>query len=257
MTRTSEPWPHGAPAWLHVSTPDDDATRDFYNQLMGWEISPGAPEFHGYAMASFNGDLVAGISPSDGDNLAAWTLFFSTTDADATAALIEQNGGTLLSPVIDIADAGRMVVATDPSGAMFGAWEAKLLNGIGLHGETGSLSWNDLRSTDPDTARTFYAAIFGYHYAPVEMAGPDYSTFSLDEGGAPAGGIGGMMGMDGYSSHWIVYLAVPDVDEAVRRTPELGGHVISPGFDTPYGRMAALADPTGASFWVLTMSAQS
>ena len=108
-----------------------------------------------------------------------------------------------------------------PSGAMFGAWEAKLLNGIGLHGETGSLSWNDLRSTDPDTARTFYAAIFGYHYAPVEMAGPDYSTFSLDEGGAPAGGIGGMMGMDGYSSHWIVYLAVPDVDEAVRRTPEL------------------------------------
>jgi predicted enzyme related to lactoylglutathione lyase len=149
-----------------------------------------------------------------------------------------------------------MVVAADPSGAMFGAWEANQLNGIGLHGQTGALSWNDLRSADPDRAREFYAAVFGYHYAPVEMAGPDYTTFSLTADGLPIGGIGGMMGMDGYPSHWIVYLAVPDVDEAVSRTPELGGHVVSPGFDTPYGRMAALADPTGASFWVLTMTEQ-
>jgi predicted enzyme related to lactoylglutathione lyase len=256
MTRTTENWPHGAPAWLHVSTPDDDATRDFYSQLLGWEISPGVPEFHGYAMASFDGSLVAGVSPSGDDNLAAWTLFFSTTDADETAGLIERSGGKLLSPVLEIGDAGRMVVAADPSGAMFGAWEANQLNGIGLHGQTGALSWNDLRSADPDRAREFYAAVFGYHYAPVEMAGPDYTTFSLTADGLPIGGIGGMMGMDGYPSHWIVYLAVPDVDEAVSRTPELGGHVVSPGFDTPYGRMAALADPTGASFWVLTMTEQ-
>lgn len=255
MTKTTENWPHGAPAWLHVSTPDDDATRDFYSQLLGWEISPGAPEFHGYAMASFDGALVAGVSPSGDDNLAAWTLFFSTTDADDTARRIEGSGGTLLSPVLEIGEAGRMVVAADPSGAMFGAWEANQLNGIGLHGETGALSWNDLRSSDPDRAREFYHSVFGYHFAPVEMAGPDYTTFSLTADGAPAGGIGGMMGMDA-PSHWIVYLAVPDVDEAVRRTPELGGHVISPGFDTPYGRMAALTDPTGASFWVLTMSTQ-
>ena len=257
MTRTTQPWPHGAPAWAHVSTPDDDATRDFYSRLIGWDISPGAPEFHGYAMASLDGSLVAGVSPSDEGNLAAWTLFFGTTDADSTAALIETNSGTLLSPVIDIGDAGRMIVAQDPSGAMFGAWEAKELNGFGLYGETGALAWNDLRSVDPDTARAFYGAVFGYHYTHLEMAGPDYTTFSLEAEGAPIGGIGGMMGMDGYPSHWIVYLAVADVDESVRLTPELGGHVVSPGFETPYGRMAALADPTGASFWVVTMSNQS
>jgi predicted enzyme related to lactoylglutathione lyase len=208
-------------------------------------------------MASFDGALVAGVSPSGEDNLAAWTLFFGTDDADATAALIESSGGTLLSPVVEVGDSGRMIVAQDPSGAMFGAWEAKELNGFGLYGETGALAWNDLRSSDPDAARAFYGAVFGYHYAPVEMAGPDYTTFALEPTGAPAGGIGGMMGMDGYPSHWIVYLSVADVDEAVRLTSELGGHVVSPGFDTPYGRMAALVDPTGASFWVVTMSSQS
>ena len=252
MTRTHDRWPHGAPAWVHISTPDDSVTRSFYSALLGWEISPGAPEFHGYAMASFGDALVAGVSPSGDDNLAAWTLFLGTDNADDTAALIEQNGGTLLSPVLDIGDAGRMIVAMDPQGAMFGAWEASQLNGFSLHGETGALSWNDLRSSDPDGARAFYAAVFGHHFTPIEMAGPDYTTFSLTPDGAPQGGIGGMMGMDGYPSHWIVYLGVPDADAAVSQTQTLGGQVISPGFDTPYGRMAALTDPTGASFWVLS-----
>jgi hypothetical protein len=252
MTRTTDTWPHGAPAWVHISTPDDAATRSFYSALLGWQISPGAPEFGGYAMATFGDSLVAGVSPSGDDNLAAWTLFFGSSNADETAALIAENGGTLLSPVIDIGDAGRMLVAIDPQGAMFGAWEANQLNGFGLHGEVGALSWNDLRSSSPDDARAFYAAVFGYHFQPIEMAGPDYTTFSLTADGAPQGGIGGMMGMDGYPSHWIVYLAVPDADEAVAQTQSLGGQVISPGFDTPYGRMAALTDPTGASFWVLS-----
>ena len=53
MTRTSEVWPHGAPAWAHVSTPDDAASRTFYSELVGWEIAPGDPEFHGYAMAMY------------------------------------------------------------------------------------------------------------------------------------------------------------------------------------------------------------
>lgn len=255
MTSRTDPWPHGAPAWVHVSTPNEASTRSFYTALLGWDISPGAPEFNGYAMASFNDALVAGVSPSGDDNLAAWTLFFGTDDAHATASAISEHGGTLLSPVLEIGDAGRMVVAQDPQGAMFGVWEAKLLNGFGLHGETGALSWNDLRSSDPDSARAFYSSLFGYHFTRIEMAGPDYTTFALSADGEPQGGIGGMMGMEGYSSHWIVYLAVPDADEAVIKTQSLGGQIISPGFDTPYGRMAALTDPTGASFWVLSRPA--
>ena len=121
----------------------------------------------------------------------------------------------------------------------------------------GGVAWNDLRSSDPEAAREFYSALFGYHFTPIEMAGPDYMTFSLSADGEPQGGIGGMMGMDGFPSHWIVYLAVRDVDDAVAKASELGGQVISSSFDTPYGRMAALTDPTGASFWVMTFAEHS
>jgi predicted enzyme related to lactoylglutathione lyase len=58
------------------------------------------------------------------------------------------------------------------------------------------------------------------------------------------------MGMDSFPSHWIAYFGVADVDDAVAYVESHGGHVLSPGFDTPFGRMAAVTDPFGASFWV-------
>jgi uncharacterized protein len=45
-----------------------------------------------------------------------------------------------------------------------------------------------------------------------------------------------------------VYLAVEDTDAAVKTTQELGGSLIMPAEDTPYGRIAVVADPTGAQF---------
>jgi predicted enzyme related to lactoylglutathione lyase len=92
--------------------------------------------------------------------------------------------------------------------------------------------------------------VLGWDYQPLPMAGPDYATFHLPGDEAPMGGLGGMMGMDGFPSHWIVYLGVVDVDAAVAFVEANGGHILSPGFDTPFGRMAAVTDPFGASFWV-------
>ena len=37
-------------------------------------------------------------------------------------------------------------------------------------------------------------------------------------------------------------------DAALARVTELGGTVVQPGIDTPYGRLAAATDPTGAPF---------
>jgi hypothetical protein len=53
---------------------------------------------------------------------------------------------------------------------------------------------------------------------------------------------------DGASPHWTVYFGVDDVDKALARVNEFGGSVISAPEDTPYGRMATVADPTGAQF---------
>ena len=79
------------------------------------------------------------------------------------------------------------------------------------------------------------------------MAGPDYGTFALPGQEAPLGGMGGMMGGEG-GSHWLVYFAVADVDAAVEAVLAHGGSSLAPAFDSPYGRMASVADPAGAAF---------
>jgi hypothetical protein len=45
-----------------------------------------------------------------------------------------------------------------------------------------------------------------------------------------------------------VYFRTDDADASIARARELGGSVIQPAEDTPYGRLATLADPTGAAF---------
>jgi predicted enzyme related to lactoylglutathione lyase len=48
--------------------------------------------------------------------------------------------------------------------------------------------------------------------------------------------------------HWSVYLGVADVDATLERAVELGASIVAAAEDTPYGRLATVADPTGAVF---------
>ena len=148
---------------------------------------------------------------------------------------------------------GRMLVAADPTGATFGVWQAKGTIGAGIVNEPGALSWEDLRTTDPDAAAAFYGAVFGHTTEPLPDGGEDYSVFTVAGDDAPLGGMGGMEGApEGTPPHWLAYFGIDDVDAAADRVPRRR-HVITPPFDTPYGRLAAIGDPFGAVFWVIAV----
>ena len=53
---------------------------------------------------------------------------------------------------------------------------------------------------------------------------------------------------EGVPSNWRVYWEVDDVDAAIATVTGLGGSVLMPAQDTPYGRLAQVADPAGAAF---------
>ncbi|MDP9397182.1 MAG: VOC family protein [Actinomycetota bacterium] len=162
-----------------------------------------------------------------------------------------EHGGTVLLPPGDVGPLGRMFLAADPTGAGFGVWQAGTHSGAGVVNEPGGLTWEDLRSPDPEPARAFYRAVFGYRTEPLPDAGPDYATFALPGEDAPLGGMGAMMGAEGAPPHWLVYFGVVDAAAAVTAAQQGGGTVRLPAIDTPYGRMAALADPAGAPFCVI------
>ena len=53
---------------------------------------------------------------------------------------------------------------------------------------------------------------------------------------------------EGVPSNWQIYFGAEDVDAALARVVELGGSVVQGAEDTPYGRLAQVADPTGVPF---------
>ena len=121
--------------------------------------------------------------------------------------------------------------------------------GAEIYNEPGALTWTDARLTDPDAARAFYTAVFGYQYQPLPGAPDDYMTFHLGE--APLGGMGGMMdSAAGLASHWVAYFSVAETDAAVAAAVGGGGTVQADPMDTSFGRMAFLTDPDGAVFAV-------
>jgi predicted enzyme related to lactoylglutathione lyase len=251
MSIRTSPWPAGVPCWADLTVPDPAAAKAFYAGVVGWTFADSGDEYGGYVIAQVGEAAAAGIGPLPAPDLpSAWTLYFASDDVDATAAAIPAAGGTVLLPPGDVGPLGRMCIAADPSGAVFGVWQAGVHIGASVTNEPGGLLWEDLRSTDPAAACAFYSAVFGHLTAPFEMAGPDYSTFSRPGEDGPLGGIGGMMGQEGIPSHWLVYFQVADADAAVAAVDGLGGTVLAPPFDTSFGRMAALTDPAGAVFWI-------
>lgn len=100
-------------------------------------------------------------------------------DVDATVARVTEAGGTVLMEPIDVLDAGRMDVVSDPVGATFSLWQPGAHIGSQAFDEPGAFCWTELRSRDIETARRFYRTVVGWEGEP---SGPDLCTaFVLDD----------------------------------------------------------------------------
>jgi uncharacterized protein len=152
MVTRDTAWPAGTPCWVDLGVDDIAKAAAFYASLFGWDIQAGPAEAGGYAMCLKNGRPVAGIGPKQGPPGSApvWATYLASDDLDETASKITAAGGQLLEPPIDVMDVGRMAVAADPGGAIFGIWQAGAHLGIGLANEPGALCWNENLSRDFD-----------------------------------------------------------------------------------------------------------
>jgi len=259
MVQRDTAWPAGTPCWVDLSADDVVRATAFYGGLFGWDTQVGGPETGGYVMCEVGGRPVAGIGPKMGPPEAptAWTTYLATQDADATAGAITSAGGQLLAEPFDVMDVGRMCVAADPAGAVFGVWQAQAHSGMQLANEPGAVCWNENMSRDLEANKAFYHAVFGYQYDDMSSGDFHYATFKTT--GDFLGGMGDLGGMAPAETpaHWLTYFAVTDADEAEQAAAKLGGTVLRPASDTPYGRMAVLSDDQGAVFAVMSLAHQA
>jgi predicted enzyme related to lactoylglutathione lyase len=258
---------------VDASQPDPDAALLFYGGLFGWEFedrmpagSPGR-----YFIARIRGGDVAAVSsPAEGAPPAAmWNTYVWVASADETAATVPRAGGTVVQPPFDVMDAGRMAVLADPAGAVFCVWQARGHRGATIVNEHGALNFNGLSTRDPEAAKAFYGAVFGWRTLALPQGQmwtlPGYGdhleerTPGLRQQVAQMGGPEGFIDVvaaltpiaaaDSVTpAHWSVTFAVDDAESTAARSRELGGEVVSGPFDAPWTRMAVIKDPQGATF---------
>ena len=231
--------------------PDVDAAAEYYGGLFGWEYEDGG----GFLTATLRGREVAAVAPLapgvDPPPAPAWLTQISVETAEGAAEAVLRAGGDVIAGPLEF-DIGRLVVARDPGGAVFNAWEPRTRHGAQLVNEPGAWAMSQLGTPDPEAAAAFYGELFGW---TTEAFGP-VTMFRLPGyvGGEPAQPVSRevvavMMPADG-PARWHVNFWVDDLEAAVERSESGGGTTVQPPVDTPPGRTAVLADPAGVTFSV-------
>jgi hypothetical protein len=249
--------PIGAPCWTHLWTSDVPGSRTFYTELFGWEAQEPSPEFGGYFMFTRNGVPVAGAMGGMDDMSAdnTWKIFLATDDVAKTVEAAEAEGAQMTSPPMAVADLGSQATLIDPTGAEIGAWQPGTFPGFTVLNEHGAPGWFELHTRDHASAVAFYSSVFRWD---TDMVGDSdqfrYATMR-DPGGE--GELAGIMDASGFlpvgePALWSIYWHVDDAPATVAQVKALGGSVVLDVEDTPYGRLATVADPAGAPFKLRT-----
>lgn len=238
------------PVWFDLSTSDLEAAKALYGALFGWTFMDSGAEMGHYTMAFLNGQPAAALAPKmPGQDQAptTWTVYMGVADVDATATAIVANGGSMMVPPMDVPGNGRMAIALDPAGAVFGLWQAGPFPGARVEGEPGAMCWAEVASRDPNNA-AFYEAVFGLSAHLMEGAGHQYWT--LHQAGLQDA-VAGVMLMEGDNwgsipSHWLPYFAVANLATANEVWKAHGGTILHGPIPSPYGNIMIAQDPQGA-----------
>jgi predicted enzyme related to lactoylglutathione lyase len=247
----------GSFCWMELHAADQDAAKQFYSSLFGWDVMdfPMGPAGT-YTIFTLKGkdcSAACTLMPQEKEHGVPphWMLYIATDNVDESSKRVTELGGTVIAGPFDVMDKGRMSIIQDPTGAMFCLWQPKASEGIGIAGENGAFCWADHNSKDRETAKKFYGGLFGWTISAGQ--GKDEAGYLHIENGKQM--IGGMTPPEmlpaGVPPHWLIYYMVADCDASTNKASSLGAKVIvGPMTIEGAGRMTILADPQSAVFAV-------
>src|SRR5207302_7110512 len=97
-----------------------------------------------------------------------WTTYRATDSVDDAVGKAEAAGGKVVMAPFDVMDAGRMAFVIDPAGAAVALWQANQHIGATLVNEPGTVTWNELITTDPGVV-AFYGSVLGLTTSTMDM----------------------------------------------------------------------------------------
>jgi predicted enzyme related to lactoylglutathione lyase len=109
------------------------------------------------------------------------------------------------------------------------------------------IAYAELHTSDPASAKRFYADLFGWGMQHHETPGGAYTEIKTGEG--PEAGLMGQSPFDDGHSYWLPYIRVAELGAATERAVALGAKLHVERTEVPgAGWFTWLEDPAGARF---------
>ncbi len=246
--------PTGRFVWFEYVSTDSAKAQGFFGELFNWSTQAVPMPDGAYTMIALDKDTTIGgymATPKGAPTHAHWLPHLQVTDAAATLAKVEANGGKTAAKPWKLGEVGTMAVALDPLGGVFALWQPTKPMGTGdWKGVANSWCWNELYTEDPAKSVEFYKQIGGFTDAAMDM-GPMGTYHVLKSDGHDRGGVM-KSPMPGIPQNWTPYVQVADADAVVAKAKRLGADIKLPPNDVAgIGRIALFLDPQGAPIGIL------
>jgi predicted enzyme related to lactoylglutathione lyase len=240
--------------WFELLSRDARTAQAFYGEVLGWKTQPfpmGSASYDMILAGETLDTMIGGYAePRDAEG-PQWLSYVSVEDVDGAARAAAANGGRVIEGPSDLPGAGRSARIADPQGAVLGLFHRADGDPPDLpQVPPGRWLWNELHTSDPSAALSFYEKVVGFSHQTMDM-GPGGPYHVISRGGVDRGGVTHHL-QPGATPHWLPYVHVEDVDGTLARARRQGGTVPMQAEDIPgVGRFGVLTDPVGATLAVM------
>ncbi len=232
--------------WYDLYSTDMNSCENFYGNLFGWDFQR-TNEFEPRVKTIFlNGKPIGNMIGRDAEpGDSQWLCYISTNDVDGALAVTEANGGKIYRPAKDLPDRGRVGVGIDPQGAPFALLNSPVGDPIDDGVKPNRWLGCELWTTDADAAVKFYSTLAGYEVEVIDVH-DKVQYRMLKVGGKRRAGVVSIPWKE-MKPEWLPYVAVENILAVLTKVEKQGGKVlIAPNMNVKEGRMAVVADPSGA-----------
>ncbi|MBQ4846647.1 VOC family protein [Pseudoalteromonas sp. MMG005] len=244
--------------WAELCSSDWSAAKTFYTELFNWQFDdqPIGDDYY-YTMLQKDKDDIAAMyqmmqEQVDAQVQSHWLAYIAVENVDVLAVEAQSLGAHIIHGPHDVPGAGRMVMMSDPTGALVALWQAKEHSGYQRKLEFNVPYWHELASKDVAASTSFYTQLLGWEAEIMPMGESQYTLFSVNS--EPVAGLMEMTSEwdESITPHWMIYFSVRSCDAMVAQAEQLAGTVCVPPTDiVQVGRFAVLSDPSGAVFSIL------
>jgi uncharacterized protein len=238
----------GKVVWADLVTPNLAAAETFYSGLFGWTFKDLHTNDSDYGIALLDGRPIAGVlqkAITTDRRQPTWLTFIAVQDVDAARRIALSHGAKSIYEAKTYPSRGRQAVLSDPQGAVFAMLASTSGDPPDYLAAPGEWIWSSVFVHNPAQAAGFYKTVFGYDAIDVPSDDANSQVVLSSDDYARAGIS--ILQPGHRLPHWLNFIRVVDAAASSAKAVALGGRVlVEPYVDRDGGKIAVIADPTGA-----------